>query len=322
MLADNKDNVEEDETKLETDEDWLTHLEAKSTIKEQSPFTEVFQQLQASYQTKGGESSNPLYNIEYLNFLQFYFMPYIFVWSGFVYRGMNITRLTQGTIEKYFGTRKNLIKNAMVPARYINATLKIVLANCLQGKNEEPTEKIAEIGKYELYEIKNLFISTNLNIFEECERMPGQNDCDIWKRKRQIKRLNQTKKSIFKAKATIEVKKMKSKAGHYQKPQKTLNHTKSIITSQNVIPDTQQTPAHTMPTINEISIEEFIEKELHSPDEPMQIESKLNNVQNEDPIIIDDSPKPKNYCDICKRQFSSYATLYNHKKSAVHANKR
>jgi hypothetical protein len=78
LLAYNKDNIEEDETKLEPDEDWLTHLEAKLTIKEQSPFTEVLQQLQASYQTKGGEVSNPLYNIENLNFLQFYFMPYIF----------------------------------------------------------------------------------------------------------------------------------------------------------------------------------------------------------------------------------------------------
>ncbi len=34
-----------------------------------------------------------------------------------------------------------------------------------------------------------------------------------------------------------------------------------------------------MPTINEFYTEELIEKELHSPDEPMQMESTLDNVK-------------------------------------------
>ena len=64
-------------------------------------------------------------------------MPYIFIWSGYVYRGLDFTRLTQGTIEKYIGTRKKLIKEPLVPARYVNATAKVVLAGCASSLASE-----------------------------------------------------------------------------------------------------------------------------------------------------------------------------------------
>jgi hypothetical protein len=115
----------------------MPHLDERMTIKEQSPFTALFEKLQADFQVKPGISLNSIFNPTYLNFLQFYFMPYVFIWSGYVYREMDVTRLTQGTVEKNFGTRKNLINCAMLPVRYINATMKILLANTRAQAAEE-----------------------------------------------------------------------------------------------------------------------------------------------------------------------------------------
>ena len=57
-------------------------------------------------------SDNLLFNSIFINFLQDNFMPYIFIWAGYVFRcleykdkfGNTITHITQGSIEKYFGT--------------------------------------------------------------------------------------------------------------------------------------------------------------------------------------------------------------------------
>ncbi len=77
---------------------------------------------------------NVLFYPQFIHFLQSNFMPYIFIWSGFVCREINhnkeLTRLTQGVIEKFFGTKKNAIKQPLVPARFVISSLKSVLANC------------------------------------------------------------------------------------------------------------------------------------------------------------------------------------------------
>ena len=59
-------------------------------------------------------------------------MPYIFIWSGFVLQmdGANITRLSQGVIEKHFGTKRWEIPKPIVPARYILSSIKTALADC------------------------------------------------------------------------------------------------------------------------------------------------------------------------------------------------
>ena len=67
--------------------------------------------------------ANYLFNIDLILFLNENFMPYIFIWSGFIFRNLNfkgkngetITHLTSGSIEKEFGT----IKKQMVILVYI-----------------------------------------------------------------------------------------------------------------------------------------------------------------------------------------------------------
>jgi hypothetical protein len=82
---------------------------------------------------KSGEK-NLLYNPDYINFLQKNFTPYIFIWAGYVFRGMetqqNITRITQGSIEKYFGTIKRIRGQPIVPARHVIASMESVLSSC------------------------------------------------------------------------------------------------------------------------------------------------------------------------------------------------
>ena len=73
--------------------------------------------------TNDSLTANYLYNIDFISFLNYNFMPYIFIWSGFIFRNLNfkgkngetITHLTSGSIEKEFGT----IKKAMVILVYI-----------------------------------------------------------------------------------------------------------------------------------------------------------------------------------------------------------
>ena len=70
---------------------------------------------------------NDHYNTEFIQYLQSNFMPYIFIWAGYFFRGMTaknkdgqtITHTSQGSIEKHFGTTKNALNHrAMYPAQY------------------------------------------------------------------------------------------------------------------------------------------------------------------------------------------------------------
>ena len=65
-------------------------------------------------------------------------MPYIFIWAGFVYRQMkqvNITRISQGVIEKCFATKRRAIPKPIVPARHIQVSLKEAIADCAINQN-------------------------------------------------------------------------------------------------------------------------------------------------------------------------------------------
>ena len=85
-------------------------------------------------------------------------MPYIFIWAGFVFRGLQmkdksgltITHVTSGAIEKQFGTIK--IANGhegLYPAAYAQTSLASVLTSChasesviLVKKNESKQKSI------------------------------------------------------------------------------------------------------------------------------------------------------------------------------------
>jgi hypothetical protein len=94
-------------------DEWYTHKE-RETIKEASPFTKEYLDIeeQTINHPDSSKPKNLLFYLKYLEFLQNNFMPYIFLWGGFAFRlldakdkyGYQITHITQGSIEKHFGT--------------------------------------------------------------------------------------------------------------------------------------------------------------------------------------------------------------------------
>ena len=79
---------------------------------------------------------NVLFNVDLIYFMQNFYMPFILIWGGFVFRKMDptysITRIDQGCIEKYFGTRKRAKRHEpIVPAKYALDSFQTVLANSI-----------------------------------------------------------------------------------------------------------------------------------------------------------------------------------------------
>ena len=89
-------------------------------------------------------------------------MPYIFIWSGFVFRNLNykgkngeaITHVTSGAIEKEFGTIKKANGHlGLHPADYTQTRVTSTLTNCVvaQGtllkikQHEKNNSKLTDI---------------------------------------------------------------------------------------------------------------------------------------------------------------------------------
>ena len=106
------------------------------TIKSASPFTRVFEKIQeesTDLTTDLSGETNPLYYPQLINYLQKFFMPYIFIWGALVFRKMDpdckITKIDQGCIEKYFGSIKHVRGHQpIVPARHVLDSYKTVLS--------------------------------------------------------------------------------------------------------------------------------------------------------------------------------------------------
>ena len=64
---------------------------------------------------------NEYYNPKFVKFLQDFFMPYCFLWSGLVLKGLNISRVNNGSLEKYIGHKKSKLKS-LEPSDYVNQT--------------------------------------------------------------------------------------------------------------------------------------------------------------------------------------------------------
>ena len=73
-------------------------------------------------------------------------MPYIFIWAGYIFRnleskdkfGHTITHVTQGAIEKHFGTTK--LKNGHVglyPAEYATSAVNSIVTSCRLIKSDK-----------------------------------------------------------------------------------------------------------------------------------------------------------------------------------------
>ena len=118
---DDQTDDNDDSNGTESD-DWFLNSQAK-TIKAASPFTwmftDVFVKLELETIKGSGKFLNLLFNEDFIIFLQYHFMYYVFIWSGFVYRpmhGSKITRLSQGVIEKHFGTMRRELPKPIVPS--------------------------------------------------------------------------------------------------------------------------------------------------------------------------------------------------------------
>ena len=94
--------------------------------------------------TNDSLTANYLYNIDFILFLNENFMPYIFIWSGFIFRNLNfkgkngetITHLTSGSIEKEFGTIKKANGHlGLHPADYVQTRVASTLTNCVVSQS-------------------------------------------------------------------------------------------------------------------------------------------------------------------------------------------
>jgi len=191
-----------DEPKCE----WYQPSKDKDTIKDNSPFTEVFLTIEKETEVSNGKNIyliNDLYNTEFIQFLQSNFMPYIFIWAGFVFRGMStkdkdgqtITHTTQGSIEKHFGTTKNALNHrAMYPAQYCEHAINQVIDECQVDKT--------------VLKKKQLTVSNEQS---------DVNARDIFRRKAQVK-ATQNQIEILKTKAKKRI------ASSYQQPQNDILH--------------------------------------------------------------------------------------------------
>lgn len=68
-------------------------------------------------------------------------MPYIFIWASFTLRDTKftepITRITNGTIERHFRTKKKQCPRPQYPGQYVNSIIKSTLGQAiLKRKNE------------------------------------------------------------------------------------------------------------------------------------------------------------------------------------------
>lgn len=93
----------------------------------QYPFTKHFESIYEDVKKSIEDSAqfDPNYQAspEFIEFLLNKYLPYCFIWAGFVFKGLrNTTRVTNGSIEKFFATKKSVIKKAVLPHVYVNTT--------------------------------------------------------------------------------------------------------------------------------------------------------------------------------------------------------
>jgi len=140
-LIDNQNPNEslKDQTALELENDEKFNDKNK-TIKTKSPFThhfnEIFEKTKSHCNDRINEEieANVFYNHSFIELLNERFLPYAFIWSGFMFKAIKtgddnqLTRLTNGTVESFFNYRKNLITTPLEPAIYIKKTIGNALA--------------------------------------------------------------------------------------------------------------------------------------------------------------------------------------------------
>ena len=134
-----KDDESDAEDNNQTNEDMKIDKEKKkqkkkvlNTLKSKSPFMKHFIKIKDDVKVSlddlmeadddEEEEENDFYCPEVIQHLENKYLPYCFLWASFTLKNLSlqITRFTNGTIEKKFGTRKSRSKNFMKlnPAQY------------------------------------------------------------------------------------------------------------------------------------------------------------------------------------------------------------
>ena len=85
---------------------------------------------------------NEFYCPEYIEHLLKRYMPYCFIWSGFVIKNLNNentrTRFTNGTVENHFYSNKGMCQffKRLLPAQYVNKSYKLNIGKCREFMSE------------------------------------------------------------------------------------------------------------------------------------------------------------------------------------------
>ena len=78
---------------IKNKDEWFEDINEvkRDTIKSASPFTNIFKQIIdfTKLDTTDSLADNYLFYTDYIFFLQEDFMPYIFIWSGYIFRNIN-----------------------------------------------------------------------------------------------------------------------------------------------------------------------------------------------------------------------------------------
>lgn len=132
---------------------------ADESIRSRSPFTKfsvkIEDEVKSKIQNNSASEMNSMYSLEYMDFLQKNFLPYAFIWSGFVYKTLdtreNTSRITNGVIERFFATRKRLVPSALLPVKYLNKIGAVTLGQIEQGlSNCDFVDKLIDDGNLKL----------------------------------------------------------------------------------------------------------------------------------------------------------------------------
>ena len=126
-----------------------------ATIKEKSPFTEHFRNIYSKIQNDinnkiDTDEQNIYYYPKFIDCLVESYLPYCFIWSGFVLRDLNNenirTRYTNSALESEIGSRKAMgsYHLNLLPAQYASHSYKLVQGQCIEFLNSKKEIEIIE----------------------------------------------------------------------------------------------------------------------------------------------------------------------------------
>lgn len=148
----------------------------QGSIRGNSPFNKIFQDIfikvskQLSSESSDGEP-NSFYCPDLIDHLLKHYMPYSFLWSGFVLRDTGLTRLTNGALETYNGTRKRKVTKNRLPHHYLTKNF-----TTFQGHTMEYLNNLAKSKKNNANESnKRKQLEKDLPNFEE-KKMYDENE--------------------------------------------------------------------------------------------------------------------------------------------------